>query len=158
MKRVLFIAVLCVVSYTCSAQKFTVKVVSISDGDTFTAINDDNLQLKFRVYGIDAPEKRQAFGNKAKEYLSSLIFGEFVTVDVQSQDSWGRYIANVYTSKGEDVSSLMLLSGMAWHFVKFDDTPAYSSAEAKAKKGKLGLWADKSPIAPWDFRAQSKQK
>ena len=158
MKRLLLFVVFCLVSYVCSAQKFTVKVVAISDGDTFTAINGDNLQLKFRVIGIDAPENKQAFGNKAKEYLSSLIFGKFVTVDVQTQDSWGRYIANVYTPNGEDVSALMLLAGMAWHFVKFDDTPAYSAAEAKAKKGKLGLWVDKSPIAPWDFRAQSKQK
>lgn len=53
----------------CSAQKFNVKVVGISDGDTFTGLNRDNLQLKFRIYGIDAPEKKQAFGTKSKEYV-----------------------------------------------------------------------------------------
>ena len=90
------------------AQKFQVKVVKISDGDTFTAINRDNLQLKFRVWGIDAPEKKQAFGTKSKEYLSSLIFGETITVDVQKQDGWGHYIAYVFTPDNKDVGTEML--------------------------------------------------
>ena len=142
----------------CSAQRFNVKVVSISDGDTFTGLNSDNLQIKIRIYGIDAPEKKQAFGNKSKECLSSYIFGKTVTVDVQSQDSWGRYIAYVYTPDGRDVSLLMLQEGMAWHFVKYDNTSRYSSAEIDARRLKKGLWSDKYPVAPWDFRASNKHK
>lgn len=102
------------------AQKFQVKVVKISDGDTFTAINRDNLQLKFRIWGIDAPEKKQAFGTKAKDYLASLIFGKTITVDVQKQDGWGRYIAYVYTPDDRDVSLEMINAGMAWQFVEYD--------------------------------------
>lgn len=140
----------------CSAQRFTVKVVGISDGDTFTAINEDNLQLKIRLYGIDAPEKKQAFGNKSKEFLSSLIFGKNITIDVQSQDSWGRYIAYAFTPEGRDVSYLMIESGMAWHFVKYDNTAVYELAEIDAKKAQRGLWVDKNPIAPWDFRSNNR--
>ena len=47
------------------SQTFQVTVIGISDGDTFTGLNRDNLQLKFRIHGIDAPEKKQAFGTKA---------------------------------------------------------------------------------------------
>ena len=157
MKRCIFI--LCLfVSELCFAQKFTVKVTSISDGDTFGAINNDNLQLKIRIWGIDAPEKKQAFGNKSKEFLSSLIFGKRITIDVQSKDGYGRYIANVYSPDGKDVALLMLHEGMAWHFTKYDNNKVYSDAENVARKAKRGLWSESSPIAPWDFRAQSKKK
>jgi endonuclease YncB( thermonuclease family) len=98
-----------------------VKVIGISDGDTFTGLNSDNLQLKFRIHGIDAPEKKQAFGTKAREHLGSLIFGQNVTVDVNDQDRWGRYIATVATEDGKDVGKEMIQAGLAWHYKHFDN-------------------------------------
>lgn len=138
------------------AQKFQVKVVKISDGDTFTAINRDNLQLKFRVWGIDAPEKKQAFGTKSKEHLSSLIFGKTITVDVQKQDGWGRYIAYVFTPDNKDVGTEMLTAGMAWQFIEYDQSEKYRAAELQARKSKKGLWSDSHRIAPWEFRKKKK--
>ncbi|MBO5563729.1 MAG: thermonuclease family protein [Bacteroidales bacterium] len=158
MKRIFFILVISFLPVLCLAQHFSVKVIGISDGDTFTCINDDNLQLKIRINGIDAPEKRQAFGNKSKEFLSSLIFGKKISIDVQSKDGYGRYIAYVYSPEGKDVALLMLHEGMAWHFTKYDNSKVYSDAENVARKAKRGLWTESSPIAPWDFRAQSKKK
>lgn len=157
MKKFIISFSLIVLSALCYAQRFTVKVVGISDGDTFTAINDDNLQLKIRIYGIDAPEKRQAFGNKSKEFLSSLIFGKHISIDVQSKDRYGRYIAKVYSPDGKDVSLLMIHEGMAWHFTKYDNNKVYADAEILARKAKRGLWSDPQPIAPWDFRPPKKQ-
>ena len=145
------------IGYSCSAQRFSVKVVGISDGDTFTVINRDNLQLKIRINGIDAPEKRQAYGNKAREYLSSLIFGKQIDVDVQKQDKWGRYIAIVYTPDGSDVALLMLKAGYAWQYVQYDTSQLYYNAQNMARSQKLGLWADSYPIAPWDFRSSGKK-
>ena len=133
------------------------KVVSITDGDTFTAINKDNLQLKIRVYGIDAPEKKQAYGSKSKDYLSSLIFGKNITIDVQSKDRYGRYVANVYSPDGKDVSLLMIHEGMAWHSTQYDNNRIYDEAQEVAKKAKRGLWADSSPVAPWEFRPNKGQ-
>lgn len=146
---VILIACLC---SNVSAQTFQVKVVKISDGDTFTAINRDNLQLKFRIWGIDAPEKKQAFGTKSKEYLSSLIFGKTITVDVQKQDGWGRYIAYVFTPENKDVGTEMLKAGMAWQFIEYDKSEEYKKAELQARKSKKGLWSDPHHVAPWDFR------
>ena len=153
MKRLALILIFVLISLVCSAQRFTVKVVSISDGDTFTAINKDNLQLKIRIFGIDAPEKKQAYGNKSKEFLSSLIFGKSISIDVQSKDGYGRYLAYVYSPEGKDVSLLMIHEGMAWHFTKYDNNEVYEAAQTVAKKARRGLWADPSPIAPWDFRS-----
>lgn len=152
MKRFYILLVFITLGMMVNAQSFQVKVVKISDGDTFTAINRDNLQIKFRIYGIDAPEKKQAFGTKSREYLSSLIFGKVVTVDVQSQDSWGRYITYVYTDDKKDVSLEMLKAGMAWHFFEYDDTLEYQEAEVNSRIRKIGLWADPQRTAPWDFR------
>ena len=155
MKRLFLILLFSLLPVLCSAQRFSVKVVGVSDGDTFTCVNDDNLQLKIRINGIDAPEKKQAFGNKSKELLSSLIFGKRINIDVQSKDSYGRYIAYVYSPEGKDVALLMLHEGMAWHITKYDNNKVYSDAENVARKAKRGLWSESSPIAPWDFRAQS---
>lgn len=134
------------------AQRFPVTVVGINDGDTFTGLNNDKLQLTFRIYGIDAPEKKQAFGTQAKNYLSSLIFGKRILVDVQSTDRYGRFVAYVYTPDGEDVSYLMLENGFAWHYVKYDHNTVYSKAEESARNKRLGLWIDLNPIAPWEYR------
>lgn len=152
MKKFILVFLLSLLPGICLAQKFTVKVVGISDGDTFTGLNRDNLQIKFRIYGIDAPEKKQAFGQKSKEQLSRLIFGKNVMVDVQSPDGWGRYIAYVFTPDGEDVSLLMIMSGFAWHFAKYDSTQKYIEAESYARSQRNGLWQDRSPQPPWDFR------
>ena len=61
MKRFILLIALFMLGLSANAQTFQVKVIKISDGDTFSAINRDNLELKFRIYGIDAPEKKQAF-------------------------------------------------------------------------------------------------
>ena len=103
------------------SQTFQVTVVGISDGDTFTGLNSDNLQLKFRIHGIDAPEKKQAYGTKAREHLGSLIFKQNVTVDVNDRDRWGRYIARVATEDGRDVGKEMIQAGLAWHYKHFDN-------------------------------------
>ncbi len=58
---------------------FEGKVVSVSDGDTITVLHD-RTQIKVRLYGIDTPEKRQAFGNKAKQFTSDQVFGKTVEV------------------------------------------------------------------------------
>lgn len=136
----------------CIAQRFPVTVVGVSDGDTFTVINRDKLQLRIRVYGIDAPEKGQAFGNLAKQALSSYIAGREVEIDVQSQEKWGRFVAKVYTPEGEDVALLMLRSGMAWHYAHFDGTQEYADVQADASRAGIGLWTETNPMAPWDYR------
>jgi len=151
-KLFLTLALLLIVAFTTNAQKFTVKVVGVSDGDTFTAINRDSLQMRIRIYGIDAPEKSQDFGKRAKKALSDYVFGKKVTIDVQSQDGWGRYVSYVYTPDGRDVSLMMLQDGMAWHFKKYDSTEKYSKAESDARSKKLGIWSQPNPVAPWDFR------
>jgi endonuclease YncB( thermonuclease family) len=62
------------------------KVVAIADGDTLTVLDEAKVQHKIRLAGIDAPEKRQAFGNKARQALGDKVFGKVVRVDVIDVD------------------------------------------------------------------------
>lgn len=129
----------------------SVKVVSITDGDTFKGLTSDNQQVKCRIYGIDAPEKKQAFGQKSKQTLSDLIFGKNVTIKVQGK-SFDRAVVWAYTKDGKDISAEMIKAGMAWHFKKYSDDVEYAALEIQASKSKIGLWADKNPVAPWEWR------
>ena len=59
-------------------------MVGISDGDTITVLHNGKGE-RIRLHGIDCPEKRQAFGNRAKQFTSTLVFGKAVTVIVTSE-------------------------------------------------------------------------
>jgi endonuclease YncB( thermonuclease family) len=68
------------------------RVVGIADGDTITVLDNTNSPHKVRLAGIDAPEKKQAFGNVSKKTLSDLVFGKQVTVDWSKHDRYGRIV------------------------------------------------------------------
>lgn len=140
------------------AQVISGKVVKIADGDTFTLLVNNHDQVKVRLDGIDAPEKKQAFGNKAKQYLSSMIWGTPVTVKVLKKDRYGRSIGKVSTSRFKDVNLEMIKAGYAWHYKEYNDDKTYASAEVSARKNKKGLWQDKNPVKPQDFRKIKRQK
>lgn len=157
MKRTLLLLLfaVCAAFFTgcpATAQKFTVRVVGITDGDTFTAINRDSLRIYFRLLGVDAPERGQDYYNRAKQALSDLIFGKDIVVDVVKTEKWGRYLARAYTPDGKDVSLLMLEKGLAWYYEDRKPIAEYDAACERAKAGKVGLWSQPSPIAPKDKR------
>lgn len=138
---------------------YYVQIEGITDGDTFDGLTRDKIEVRFRIYGIDAPEKKQAFNDNSKKYLSDLIYGKKVGINVQKKrDGYGRPVVWVYTPDGKDAGAEMLKAGMAWHFKKYDKSKEYADLENSARKNKTGLWSDKSPIAPWNFRKSSKSE
>lgn len=158
MKKILLALFLIAAAVIVSGAEIIGQVVGVSDGDTITILDNlDKGRFRVRLYGIDAPEKRQAFGNKAKGYLSGLIFGKQVTVRYSSIDRYGRIVGRIYLDK-KDIALAMLSAGYAWHYVHFDKSPEYAAAEKKARAGRLGLWSDTSAVPPWDFRQSSKRK
>lgn len=138
---------------------YYVEVVKVLDGDTFDGITKDKAELRFRIYGIDAPERTQPYSKKAAEYLSSLILGKKVGIKVQTKrDGWGRPVVWVYTPTGLDVGAELLKAGMAWHFKQYDSSKEYNQLENTARVEKKGLWKEKEPQAPWEFRAEKRKK
>jgi len=88
------------------------KVVSIADGDTLTLLID-NIQYRIRLAEIDTPEKRQPYGTKARQALSTLVFNKEIEVDVQTTDRYGRSVARVYVGD-VDVCAELVRQGVAW--------------------------------------------
>lgn len=130
---------------------FTGKVVAVADGDTITVLRDKE-QVKIRLVEIDAPEKKQPFGNKSKQSLSDLCFNKTATLADKGKDRYGRTLARVRCD-GVDANAEQVRRGMAWVYRKY--TPKNSSlyaVESEAKAARRGLWADAAPMPPWDWR------
>lgn len=134
---------------------FQGKCVGVADGDTISVMHDGR-EEKIRLFGIDCPEGGQAYGSKAKECTSALVFGKTVGVEVKDRDQYGRTVAVVYGPDGNSVNYAIVAAGFAWwyrHYAPGDRT--FERLEAEAKANKRGLWADPNAIPPWDYRQGS---
>lgn len=140
-----------------SAAQLDGRIVGIADGDTLTLLDGSKQQHKIRIAGIDAPEKRQPFGQRSKENLSRLAFSKTVQADCPKQDRYQRHVCTVVV-EGRDVGLEQLRAGLAWWYRKYAaEQPArqrsdYEAAEAAAKRDRAGLWMASDPVPPWDFR------
>ena len=134
-------------------QSITAKVVRILDGDTMEILYQ-NKPLMVRLAHIDCPEKRssQPFNTNAKKALSDLCFGQQVKVNIENYDRYGRIIATVTNHKNQIVNQEMIKQGMAWHFKRYSQSQLYANLELAARKSKIGLWQNRNPIAPWQWR------
>lgn len=132
------------------------QVVGVTDGDTVTVLDRDRKQVKCRLYGIDAPERRQAFGERAKQALSDLVYRRQVDVLVVDRDRYGRSVCRL-TLGGQDVNRQMVAAGMAWVYRKYTSDAGYLAAEAAARARRDGVWSDAEPVAPWEFRRPARE-
>ncbi len=63
------------------ADSLTGKVVKITHGDTLYVLDASYQQHKIRLAGIDAPERKQAYGLASRKHLASIVAGKQVTVE-----------------------------------------------------------------------------
>lgn len=141
--------------FVCALPIYAHQVISIADGDTLTLLVKRE-PLKIRLADIDAPEKKQPYGQRSKESLSSLCWGKDATYQTQTVDRYGRTVARV-TCGGIDVNRAQVARGMAWTYDKYNTDSSLPSAQAAARSGRKGLWADSVPMPPWEFRHPVKQ-
>ena len=152
--------VLCLVLQA-QAETLLGKVIHVQDGDSITVLDDTRTQHKIRLTGIDAPERRQAFGNVSKESLAEQVAGQSVAVEWDKVDRYGRKVGKVLLA-GMDSNLVQVKRGLAWHYKKYEreqspaDRQSYAVAEAEARAAKLGLWRDAAPLPPWHFRRNGK--
>lgn len=133
---------------------FLSTVIGISDGDTLTVLHDQQ-QIKVRLAEIDAPEKAQAFGAKAKQSLSDMCFGKTAEIATQAKDRYGRTVARVRCD-GIDANAEQVRRGMAWVYIKYSHDSALPLFEQEARAARRGLWSDPNPVPPWDWRHRTK--
>jgi endonuclease YncB( thermonuclease family) len=155
--RLLVASLLLSTALTALAETLAGEVVGLADGDTLTVLDQSKAQHRIRLAGIDAPEKRQPFGDRSRQHLASLTFRKQVVVDWHKADRYGRIVGKV--TVGEvDVGLEQVRAGMAWHYKAYEreqspeDRATYAAAEEHARAGHLGLWRETGPLPPWDFR------
>ncbi|MBI2724926.1 MAG: thermonuclease family protein [Polaromonas sp.] len=132
-------------------------VVGIQDGDTITILDASRTTHKIRLSGIDAPEKKQPYGNASKQALSDMVYERTVTIEYDKYDRYGRKVGKVLVN-GMDANLEQVRAGLAWHYKKYqkeqpaEDRLEYGRAEVKAREEGKGLWKDAQAVPPWDYR------
>ena len=129
------------------------KVVGVTNGDTLTLLIGKT-RYKIRLAGIDAPELNQAFGAKARQTLSARVFGKTVKVQSRGRDRHGKILGIVWAD-GQCANVECVRAGMAWHSATHSSSAVLAQAEQKARAKRAGLWVDKNPVPPWEFRRRS---
>ena len=147
MRRVLRLASFLVLAFLAcgkASSRLSGKTVAVHDGDSITILVAGNRQVKVRLYGIDAPEFSQAFGTKAKMFLSSLVFGRDVRVLQVDTDRYGRVVGNVYLDPDAlYVNAEVVRAGFAWHFICYaSGDEELARLEREARSAHRGLWAE----------------
>ena len=120
------------------------KAIKITDGDTLTLLLIKT-QYKIRLAQIDTPEKRQPYGNKAKQALSDMVLGKHIKVKIETID--------IYID-GKHINTELVRVGVAWVYKKYVKDKRLFDIEQQAREDKVGLWglpeADRVP--PWKWR------
>lgn len=130
-------------------------VVGVTDGDTITVLDSQKRLHKIRLYGIDCPEKKQPFGQKAKQYASDLAFKQIVEVEEITKDRYGRTIALVILPGGQLLNSELIRAGLAWVYTRYckrAECREWSILDKAAKESQIGLWSDPHAMPPWKWR------
>lgn len=95
---------------TVLAADFSGLVVSVLDGDTIEVLHNNQAE-RIRLSGIDCPEKGQAYGKRAKQAASELVYGKEVTLQTYGEDKYGRTIADVLLPDGTNVNHALVKDG-----------------------------------------------
>lgn len=135
-------------------------VVSVHDGDTLT-VRGAVAAIRVRLWGIDAPELAQPYGEASRDALRALApVGVEVCVEVRATDQYGRTVGLV-SRPSKDLGSWLLNirqleAGLAWHYAAYTkdtaERPLLSAAHTAARKARRGLWQDPHPVPPWTWR------
>lgn len=112
---------------------------------------------RIRLVGLDCPEKKQPFGQRAKQATSALSFGQSVIVHTTGKDRYGRTLATVILRDGKNLNHELVSQGWCWLYRKYapDDT-VLEELENEARVAMRGLWSDPNPIPPWAWRKRSR--
>ena len=150
------------------------RVIAVADGDTVTLLDAEHQLHRIRVAGIDAPEKKQDFGDLSKLSLAALVFNRNVDVIGDKMDRYGRRVGKIMAAdpgcefppcpKTLDAGLAQIKSGMAWWYRQYakeqsvEDRAAYEQAEVEARLQVRGLWIAGCPAPPWEWRNKKRYR
>lgn len=141
------------------AETISGKVVHVSDGDTIRIEDRAGKEHEIRLYGIDTPETKQSFGNTAKRFTRNHTHNESVKVEVYDRDRYGRTVGVVLVGT-MNINRSLIENGLAWQYSSYCQESFcndWKNLEKKAKQEKIGLWQEKDPTPPWQWRKERKE-
>ena len=128
------------------------QVYKVIDGDTFYCVDEQNIEYKVRLIGVDTPEirnygKKQKgyYGKEAKDFLTDLLLNKtvFLEFDLDKYDQYNRMLAYVYLEDNTFVNAELVKNGFARIMTiqpnsKYADT--FYKLQQEARENKTGLW------------------
>lgn len=164
--RFAVLALALTVSTGAGAAQFYGMVVAVVDGDTLTVLDATQHRQRVRLSAIDAPERRQPYGERAKQHLMRLAHGKSVLVDWRKRDRYGRIVgrvllpdcAHAHCGYARDAALEQLQAGLAWHYTRYaseqppGERSTYAGTEREARARRAGLWEEPHPVPPWLYR------
>ena len=135
-------------------------IIYVIDGDTIR-VKDKSEWKRVRLQGIDAPEKDQIFGKDSTQALATCIYkAKKVRIEWSKKDRYGRLLGKVIADE-VDCNLSQIKQGSAWHYKSYQkdqtflDRKLYAEAEITSRNSRIGLWKEKCPIPPWDWRRKN---
>ena len=139
------------------------RVDDIPNGDTIYVVDDKGKRHKVYLLGIEAPQLSQPFGKKSQDQLQHLLFArnDQVKVIIKKRTRAGNLVGTVYAAyqnskQFADINGMMVMSGFAW--ANRRTSKQYVAVETIARNRKTGLWKQKKPVAPWNWKGNWKRK
>jgi endonuclease YncB( thermonuclease family) len=134
------------------------RVISVADGDTLTVLARQGERQRIRLYGIDAPEYRQAGHEAATAFVRSAALFSEVELKVIDTDRYGRIVALVTLPDGRTLNEELIRHGHAWVYDNYCRLPICAKWRVMENEAKIvgkGLWADENPTPPWTWRRRN---
>ncbi len=152
---IIVIAIIFPATLVHAGEPFFGTVKKVIDGDSLL-ITANGRNIEIRLYGIDAPEHNQPFGEEAKIFIRKWVGWQRIKVQPEYADSYGRTVAVIV--KGDQVlNSDLVQAGMAWVYPRYcrkEVCKTWTEMEDVARKQKKGLWFDLKQMAPWKWKRQ----
>lgn len=135
------------------SEKISVRISKVVDGDTFTArMSGVMMPVTIHLYGVDAPEVDQEFGDRSKAYFEDLIsqFGDDVQLQIVDDKSRWSKIAWLELSNGLIYNYETVRTGWAWE--RDSGIPELVRLAAEAQEHGYGIWRSVITEEPWAWR------
>ena len=136
------------------ADQYTAKVIRVIDGDTIW-VKSDNKHIKIRLSYIDAPELKQIYGIRSRDFLINLVLEKNVQINTSKKDRYNRHLGEVYVHNEKEsifVNAKMIKSGNAWVYKIYRNNEYLINLENFARSNNKGLWSQKDILEPWKYR------
>ena len=116
-----------------STGDFTGKVVGVLGGDTLVVLHNQHPE-RIRLSRIDCPEKGQAYGKRAKQAASELVYGKEVTLQTFGKDKYKRTLGDVILPDGTNANHMLVKDGWCWWYWKY--APGNTTLEGLEKEAR----------------------